>query len=105
MKTSEYEEETSKMQEIIRWLKKKGIPLGRYENLQIHYKTVLRNLLCEPTRPTTDNQRRELYRKLCLQDIAGRESMDPVDFMPGEELIKFFKPLTPSERLNYYEKF
>lgn len=105
MKTSENEEEASKMQGIIRWLEKKGIPLERYEKLQIHYKTVLRNLVCEPTRLTTDKQRRELYRKLCLQDIAGRESIDPVDFMPSEELIKFFKQLTPSETLNYYEKF
>ncbi|GAI08926.1 unnamed protein product, partial [marine sediment metagenome] len=40
-------------------------------------------------------------RKLCLPEsmVAGRNSIDPLDFMPDEELKKFFMPLTPGERL------
>ena len=87
------------------WLKKNEIPYQRYKNLSNHYKVVLRNLVCTPTHPTTYNQRRELYKRLCLSYIGGRESIDPVDFMPDDELSKFFTPVAPSETLSYLEKF
>ena len=87
------------------WLEKKGIPYQRYRNLPTHNKVVLRNRLCVPTRPTSYSQLKDLYKKLCLPDITGRESIDPVDFMPDKELEKFFTPLDPSETLSYWEKF
>jgi len=92
--------------EVRLWLKKKGIPCQRYRNLPTHNKAVLRNLICIPPHSTTYSQRKDLYKKLCLPDIvAGRESIDPVDFMPDKELKKFFTPLAPSETLSYLEKF
>ena len=91
--------------EVRQWLEKKGIPYQRYRNLSNHFKDVLRSQICIPTRTTSPLQRRELYKKLCLPDIAGRDSIDPVQFMPDEEREKFFSPLTPSEKLHYLEKF
>ena len=87
------------------WLKNKGIPPERYFSLQPWEKKVLSNRLCVPPRPTSHSQLKNLYKKLCLPDIAGRESIDPADFMPPEELEKFFSPLAPSETLSYLEKF
>ena len=92
-------------QQACRWLEKKGIPYQRYKNLPDYYKVVLHNLVCIPTHTTTYDQRKNLYKKLCLSDIAGRESIDPADFMPDEELRKFFSPLTPSGRLHDLEKY
>jgi len=91
--------------EVSLWLEKNGISLQRYLRLQPWEKKVLRNRICVPTRPTSYSQLKDLYKKLCLPDIAGRESIDPVDFMPPEELEKFFTPLAPSETLSYLEKF
>jgi len=92
--------------EVSPWLEKKGIPYQRYRNLPAHNKVVLRNLICIPPHPTTYSQRKDLYKKLCLPDIvAGKDSIDPVDFMPDEKLRKFFTPLAPSETLSYLEKF
>ena len=105
MKLSGYEEVDKFEQEVRRWLEKREISIHNYETLPIQDKIVLRNLVCNPTQPTTDRQRRELYRKLCLSSIAGRESIDPTDFMPEKELNKFFSPLSPGEKLNYFEKF
>ena len=91
--------------EVRLWLEKKRIPYQRYRNLPNHFKDVLRNLICIPTRTTSPHQRRELYKKLCLADVGGRDSIDPVEFVPDEELEKFFAPLAPSETLSYLEKF
>ncbi len=91
--------------EIRLWLEKNRIPLQGYLSLLPLEKKVLRNRLCVPARPTSDSQLKNLYNKLCLSDIAGRESIDPVDFMPSDELRKFFTPPDPSETLSYYEKF
>lgn len=99
------EDDETREREVSPWLEKKRIPYERYRNLPTHNKVVLCNLVCTPTRRTTYSERRDLYKKLCLPDIAGRESIDPVDFMPDEELKKFFTPLAPSETLSYLEKF
>ncbi len=87
------------------WLKKKEIPYQRYKNLPTHLKVVLRKLICIPPSTTTPRQRKELYTKLCLPHVGGRDSPNPVDFMPDGELEKFFAPLAPSETLSYFEKF
>jgi len=100
MKMWKHEEMEACERQVRLWLEKRRIPQQRHENLQPSLKDVLRNLVCVPTRPTTYNQRRDLYQKLRLpESIAGRDSIDPVDFMPDEELRKFFSPLTPGESL------
>ena len=99
-------EDEKRQREIRLWLEKKPIPYQRYRNLPNDLKDVLCSLVCIPTHLTSPLQRRKLYKKLCLPDIvAGRDSIDPVDFMPDEELKKFFTPLAPSETLSYLEKF
>ena len=100
-----HEDNEALERQVCRWLEKKVIPYQRYRNLPPHNKEVLRNLVCEPTGLTTYDERKDLYKKLCLSDIVGRKSIDPVDFMPDEELRRFFSPLTPSESLSYLEKF
>jgi len=106
MKMSKHEDMEALERQIRPWLEKRRIPRQRYENLQPFDKDMLQKMVCMPTRPTTYNQRRDLYQKLCLpESIAGRESIDPVDFMPDEELRKFFSPLTPSERLSDLYKY
>ena len=107
MRMSEHEGTENCEQEVRLWLEKKGIPYERYMNLSAFNKIVLRNQVCKPTRPTTHAQRRELYKKLFLPDriIAGRKSIDPLDFVPDEELKKVFSPLTPGEKLPYLYKF
>jgi len=101
MKVSKREGMEALEGQIRLWLEKRIIPQQRYMNLPPSDKDVLQNLVCTPTHPTTYNQRRDLYRKLCLPEsmVAGRNSIDPLDFMPDEELKKFFMPLTPGERL------
>jgi len=103
MKMSKHGDMEAIERQIRLWLEKRGIPQQRYENLQPFDKDVLHNLVCTPTHPTTYNQRRDLYRKLCLPEsmVAGRNSIDPLDFIPDEELRKFFSPLplTPGEKL------
>jgi hypothetical protein len=90
--------------EVGLWLMKKGIPYQRYDNLSPYLKDMLRNLVCIPTSPTSPLDRKELYEKLCLPDIA--RDIDPDDFMqPDEEIKKIFTPLTLSERLPYLYKF
>lgn len=91
--------------EVGLWLMKKVIPYQRYDNLSAYLKGVLRNLVCIPTRPTTARERKDLYKNICLLDMAGRDSIDPLDFMPDEELGKFFTPLAPSETLSDWEKY
>ena len=91
--------------EVSLWLEKKGIPYQRYTKLPTHNKVVLRNLICTPNRLTTCSQRKDLYKNLCLSNIAGRESVDPLDFMPDEELKKFFTQVAPSETLSYWQKY
>jgi len=87
------------------WLKKQDIPFERYENLSNSDKLILRKMVCTPTHHVSLNQRRDLYGKLCLTDIAGRGAIDPLDFMPEVELDKFFTRVSPSETLSYFEKF
>ena len=91
--------------EITLWLKRNGIPNQRYQNLSNNGKGVLRNLLCIPTRTTSSKQRRDLYNKLCLLDIAGRKSIDPIDFMPDYKIEEFFTPIALSETLSEFEKY
>lgn len=80
------------------WLKSRGIPFQRYENLQAHDKFVLRSLVCVPSQLTTPSERRSLYRKLCMPDIVVvRGAIDPVDSKTDEDLKTFFSPLPPSQ--------
>ena len=89
--------------EVGLWLMKKGIPYQRYDNLSAYLKDMLRNLVCIPTCPTSPLDRKELYEKLCLPDIA--RDFDPDDFVPPDkELKKFFTPLATSETLSDCEK-
>ena len=91
--------------EISLWLEREGIPPERYRNLQPHGKVVLRNLVRMPTRPTTTRERKELYKNLCLPYLVGKDSIDPVDFMPDEKIREFFNPVAPSETLYDHEKY
>lgn len=91
--------------EITAWLDKRGIPSDRYERLLPNEKSALNDSLHIPSRPISYEQRKNLYRKLCLTEVAGRGSVDPVNFLPDEELEKFFTPIPPSETLLDYEKF
>lgn len=85
-------------QQVRMWLKSRGIPFRRYENLQAHDKFVLRSLVCIPAQLTTPGERRSLYRKLCMPEIvAGRDAIDPVDSMTDEALRDFFSSLPPSQ--------
>ena len=85
--------------EVILWLEKNG-SYQRYQNLSAYLKGVLRNLVCIPTRPTSHEERRNLWIELCstARDING--------FVPpDEELRKIFTPVAPRETLSYLEKF
>ena len=107
MRMSEHKDMKTPERQVRLWLEKREIPLERYRNLTSSAKVVLHNLVCIPTHTTTYTQRKDLYGKLCLPEsiIAGRKSIDPTDFMPDEELKKFFTPVPPSETLSYLEKF
>ena len=86
------------------WLKRKKISFRRYRNLSAYLKSVLRNLVCIPTRTTSPTQRKDLWKELCLPDI-GRY-LNPDDFVPpDEELRKFFSPLSSSETLTDLYKY
>lgn len=98
-------EEEVPEREVSLWLKKNGVPPQRYMSLQPGEKKALHDELSVPKRPTSDRQRRDLYRKLFFSDIAGRESIDPIQFMPSEELDKIFVSVASSETLSYLEKF
>ena len=79
--------------EVILWLEKNG-PYQRYQNLSAYLKGVLRNLVCIPTRPTSHEERRNLWIELCstARHING--------FVPpDEELRKIFTPVAPRETL------
>jgi len=96
------DDETLK-REVSLWLERNGIPYRRYQNLSAYLKGVLRNLVCIPTRPTSHEERRNLYMELCLPDIPARDRDDLVP--PDEGLRKFFTPVAQSETLSYLEKF
>ena len=91
--------------EVSSWLDNKGIPLQRYQNLEKHERVVLQNLLCIPTRSTSPTQRKDLYKKLCLLDIAGKGSVDPSDFVPDDKIEEFFTPIAPSKTLTDREMY
>ena len=91
--------------EISLWLDEKGIPPRRYQNLSSNDKAVLGNLLKIPTRPTSPQQRKDLYTRLCLPDLGGRESIDPTNFVPDDKIEEFFTPIAPSETLSEREKY
>ncbi len=77
--------------EIRLWLESNEIPYQRYRDLPTHNKVVLCNMICIPTRSTTYREPIALYKKLCLPDIAGRESIGPDSFIPIERLANVFK--------------
>ncbi|MFC2069955.1 hypothetical protein ACFLTB_02120 [Chloroflexota bacterium] len=91
--------------EIIEFLRRNDIPLQRYLKLPNNLKEAAKNLLCVPTHPVSHQQRKDLYIKLCIPDAAGRESIDPTDFMPPDALENFFTPINLSETLTEYEKY
>jgi hypothetical protein len=90
---------------IAAWLVRRAIPEVRYKRLTPSEKNDLANSLHIPSRPVTYEQRKNLYRKLCLTEVAGRGSVDPVNFLPDEELERFFAPVSPSDTLLDDEKF
>ena len=88
------------------WLEKNRIPERIYEKLSSYHKDALHKQIYQPTGLVTDRERRDLYRKLCSPaGIAGRNSINPVDYMTDEDLRKFFSPLTPSDWHDYLSKF
>jgi len=106
MRMSEHKDTEKYEQEVRLWLEKRGIPHERYMNLPTSNKVVLHDSVCPPTRPTTYAQREELYRKLCLPESrAGIKSPHPGGFTTDEGRQRLFSPLTPSEKLDYLEKF
>jgi len=96
-------------QEVYMWLEKMGIPQQNYDSLSPADKGVLHNLVVRPTHPTSYQQRRELYRNLCLREmIAGRDSAYLTYLIPSDERLReFFSPLplTPAERLDDLYKY
>lgn len=106
MNMSGHENMETLEQTVSLWLERREIPQQNYRNLPPVYKGWLRDQVCTRTSPLSDRQLRDLYRKLCSPEtVVGRESIDPVDFVPPEELEKFFTPLAPSEKLSYWERF
>ncbi len=106
MRMSEHEDMQECEKEVCLWLEKRKIPYERYMNLSTSNKTVLHNSACTPTHPTTYTQREELYLELCLPESrAGIKYPHSGDFMTDEERQRLFSPLTPSEKLDYLEKF
>ncbi len=84
------------------WLKKNGIPEENYRRLSLFNKGLLCNLVCKPTYVASERQHRDLYQNLIQPE--GREGA-AISSMTGEELQKFFSPLSPGEKLNYLRKF
>ncbi len=105
MRMSEHDDKEKSEREVRLWLRIRGFSYERYLKLSTHLKSVLRNLICTPTQTTSYSQRRDLYRRLCSPDMAGREAIDPLDSMTDEQRKKFFSPLTPSEKRSYFDKF
>jgi len=103
MGMSEHDNKEKCEQEVRLWLRIRGFSYERYLKLSTHLKSVLRNLVGRPTRPTTHRERQDLYKELCLSE--GRESIDPLDSMTDEQRKQFFSPLTPSEKRSYFDKF
>jgi len=87
------------------WLDKRRIPLQDYRNLSSSDKDLLHKLVCQPTRPPSDWQLKDLYQKLVLGErrTRGKGGIAPVP--THEELEEFFMPLTPSERLSDSYKY
>ncbi len=84
------------LEHVDKWLKNRGVPYDRYENLSDYHKTVLHNSICIPTKSVSHEQRRKLYRALFTSE-AGRDYTDSVDSKTDEELRTFFSPLLPSQ--------
>ena len=89
---------------IVRWLEKYRFSKKEYEDLSDICKTILHNLICLPACTTTANERKKLYKELFCPDVGGRESVDPTDFVPDEEIRKILCLLT-NESLSDLEKF
>jgi hypothetical protein len=89
------------------WCRIRKFPYKRYMKLNPPNKTTFHNSICQPTRTTTDKQRKDLIRNMLLPDglAGGRDTVDPLDLMPSEELDKFLSPLTPEEKYSYLSKF
>ena len=107
MENSRVEYTERREQEVRLWLRIRGFLYERYLKLSTHLKSVLRNLICTPTKTTTYEQRKDLYIELCLPDsiVAGKKAIDPLDSMTDEQRKKVFSPLTPSEKRSYFDKF
>ena len=93
---SKYEDREAREGQILPWLENREIPQENYWNLASSDKALLHNSVCTPIRPTTYNQCRDLYWKLCLPGtVAGtsdnsstRYPIDPVSFMPVHTLVR-----------------
>ena len=100
MRMSEHEDREQFEQEVRLWLDSRDFPDELCVNLPTYYKSLLHKLVCSPTQPVSDSQRRDLYRKLCSPGSrAGRDSADPVDSMTDEQLRAFFSPPYPRQSI------
>lgn len=93
-------------QEISLWLKYWGFSYSQYDNLPNHLKEVLHNSICEPIKPTTDLQRRDLIRAIfsIKSAVAGRESFEPIDLIMLDEQKKL-RPLSEKEKKDFLSKY
>jgi hypothetical protein len=73
------------------WLERNEIPYQKYRDLPTYNKVVPCNMICIPTRPKPYREPIALHKKLCLPDIAGRESIVSESFISIERLANVFK--------------
>ena len=93
------------------WLDKKGCPPDVVDDLSPNDRKQLYDLVCKGTQRSSENQRHRLFQKLnaaCSRYVvvAARGEFSGIGPDPSnDELEAFFSPLSPSERLNYLQKF
>lgn len=98
-----YKEEKKQWQDIRFWLGVRGIALDIYDKLPKHIKDVLHKCICVPAQTTTYRQREDLLK--ALQNAGGRDTLDPLYYMTGEERDRFLSPPTEKEEEDYLSKF
>ena len=94
--------------EVRLWFKKRKIPPRAYMKLPLSDKVLLCGQVCGRTH-ADEWQLRDLYRKLLLFQMRGAKAysteVNLITDKTDEELREFFSPLSPSERLSYFEMF
>jgi hypothetical protein len=103
MKISNHEDIEKLKQELRPWLKRNRIPLQAFDNLPLSQKFWLHGVAYTGDLPLSDAQFRTLYQNLGLCTMrtkkGGQIGPSAVESIEYEELKKFFRPLSPSERL------